>query len=158
MNEEYTFETAFGAVEIQTNDNQLSGLQFCDHEIDLTIPSSFQKRCIHQITEYLNGQRTEFDLDVAIHCTPFQQRVYQEVMAIPFGKTITYAELAEKCGGSKHTRAVARANATNTLLILIPCHRVIGSDGSLTGYAGGLAKKKRLLQMEGALPQLDLFA
>lgn len=87
----------------------------------------------------------------------FQQRVWEELQRIPYGKTISYLKLSRLLGDEKAIRAVATANGANAISILIPCHRVIGSKGELTGYAGGLNAKRRLLELEGALGQLDLF-
>ena len=93
----------------------------------------------------------------ALNGTEFQQRVWEEVSKIPFGKTTTYEALAQKLGDLKSTRAVAKANATNPLPLIIPCHRVIGKNGKLTGYLGGLQRKAWLLKHEGSLTQTVLF-
>lgn len=105
-----------------------------------------------QLAEYFAGKRTRFDLVLAPEGTSFQKQVWAALMKIPFGKTTTYAALAEKLGRPAAFRAVGRANATNPIALVVPCHRVIGSDGTLTGYAGGLPIKQRLLEHEGALP------
>ncbi|MFO1464062.1 MAG: methylated-DNA--[protein]-cysteine S-methyltransferase [bacterium] len=116
-----------------------------------------------QLREYFSGRRRDFDLPLASAGTPFQQKVWAELRRIPFGETLSYAELARRLGDPGAVRAVARANALNPIAILIPCHRVIGSDGSLTGYAAGLERKARLLVLEGhqrfAMPaQLAFFS
>ena len=113
-----------------------------------------------QLREYLEGARREFDLALAPPGTPFQRRVWEELTRIPYGATISYRELARRVGNPAATRAVARANATNPIPIVVPCHRVIGSDGTLTGYGGGLERKRYLLALEGAgaAPQQLLFA
>jgi methylated-DNA-[protein]-cysteine S-methyltransferase len=103
-------------------------------------------RC--QLAEYFAGKRTAFDLPLAADGTPFQRRVWGALLAIPFGQTITYAELARRVGVLNGSRAVGGANAKNPLSIVVPCHRVIGSDGKLTGYAGGEARKRWLLDFE----------
>jgi methylated-DNA-[protein]-cysteine S-methyltransferase len=103
----------------------------------------------HQLQEYFQGQRQSFTLPLAPPGTPFQQRVWQELQRIPFGTTLTYRELAQRLGMPQAARAVGHANGRNPLAIVIPCHRLIGSDGQLRGYAGGITLKQRLLQHEG---------
>ena len=103
-----------------------------------------------QLEQYFAGERTEFDLDVELEGTPFERRVWDEVRAIPYGETATYAEIAERIGRPGACRAVGRANGRNPVALIVPCHRVIGSDGSLTGYAGGLEMKRALLDLERA--------
>jgi methylated-DNA-[protein]-cysteine S-methyltransferase len=102
-----------------------------------------------QLAEFLAGRRRDFDLALAPRGTAFQHRVWEELRRIPYGSTISYRELAQRIGNPAATRAVARANATNPLPIVVPCHRVIGSDGTLTGYGGGLDRKRFLLALEG---------
>jgi methylated-DNA-[protein]-cysteine S-methyltransferase len=104
---------------------------------------------LHQLQEYFLGQRQAFTLSLAPPGTPFQLRVWQELQRIPFGTTLTYRELAQRLGMPQAARAVGHANGRNPLAIVIPCHRLIGSDGQLRGYAGGIALKQRLLQHEG---------
>ncbi|WP_170312827.1 methylated-DNA--[protein]-cysteine S-methyltransferase [Prescottella subtropica] len=105
---------------------------------------------IDQLAEYFAGERTAFTLDVAPSGTEFQQRVWAALRTIPYGDTWTYLQLAEQLGNPAAIRAVAAANGRNPIGIVVPCHRVIGSDGSLTGYAGGLDRKRFLLDLEGA--------
>ena len=102
-----------------------------------------------QLHEYFQGQRRQFRLSVAPVGTPFQHRVWQELQGIPFGTTLTYRELAQRLGMPGAARAVGHANSRNPLAVVIPCHRLIGSDGQLHGYAGGIALKRLLLQHEG---------
>lgn len=105
-----------------------------------------------QLAEYFAGTRTQFDLPLAPEGTPFQQRVWKALLDIPYGETISYGELAERIGKRSASRAVGLANGSNPLPIVIPCHRVIGSNGKLTGYGGGLPIKQQLLALErGAL-------
>jgi len=101
-----------------------------------------------QIAEYFAGERQQFDLPLKLAGTPFQQRVWQELVRIPFGTTITYAQLAQRVGKPTASRAVGHANGRNPISIIVPCHRVIGADGKLTGYAGGVDKKQWLLAWE----------
>ncbi len=101
-----------------------------------------------QLTEYFAGQRQVFDVPLKLRGTPFQQRVWQELVRIPYGTTITYAQLAQRVGKPTAFRAVGSANARNPISIIVPCHRVIGADGKLAGYAGGVDKKQWLLAWE----------
>lgn len=103
-----------------------------------------------QLDEYFGGQRRRFDLPLAPRGTAFQQAVWRALLEIPFGETCTYRQQAERIGRPTAIRAVGTANGANPLAVIVPCHRVIGSDGSLTGYAGGLARKALLLELEGA--------
>jgi methylated-DNA-[protein]-cysteine S-methyltransferase len=104
-----------------------------------------------QLDEYFSGARKTFELELAPVGSDFQRRVWAELQRIPYGKTLSYGELAAKLGGGTVARAVGRANATNPIAIVVPCHRVIGANGDLTGFAGGLAAKRWLLEFEGAL-------
>lgn len=104
--------------------------------------------CVEQLIQYFNGQRRVFELPLNQPGTAFQQGVWNELIAIPYGKTISYMELAIKTGDTKATRAVANANGKNNIAIIVPCHRVIGSNKDLVGYAGGLWRKKWLLELE----------
>lgn len=101
-----------------------------------------------QLSEYFAGTRQEFDVPLRSEGTPFQQQVWRELARIPFGTTITYAELARRIGQPGASRAVGNANGRNPISILVPCHRVVGTNGTLTGYAGGVEKKQWLLAFE----------
>ena len=103
-----------------------------------------------ELTEYLSGRRRTFDLPLSPGGTPFQRQVWEALTAIPYGETRTYGEVAAAIGRPRAVRAVGQADHRNPRPILIPCHRVVGADGSLTGYAGGLALKRALLALEGA--------
>jgi len=103
---------------------------------------------LNQITEYLDGQRRDFDLPLDVRGTDFQRRMWAAVAGIPYGETRTYAEIAFAIGKPKAVRAVGAANGANPLPLVVPCHRVVGSDGSLAGYGGGLDVKRKLLEME----------
>lgn len=112
-------------------------------------------RC--QLDEYFGGRRRDFTVPIHAPGTPFQMRVWAELQRIPSGTTTTYRRLAESIGKPNAVRAVARANGDNRIAILIPCHRVIGSNGELVGYGGGLWRKKKLLELEGRAETLTLF-
>lgn len=103
----------------------------------------------NQLQEYFEGKRQAFDLPILLVGTEFQQRVWRALMEIPLGKTKSYLELSQQLGDPNAIRAVASANGANAISIIIPCHRIIGSDGALVGYAGGIEAKKKLLQLEG---------
>lgn len=116
-------------------------------------------RVRRQLDEYFAGRRTAFDLPLSPRGTEFQRLVWQTLASIPYGQTVSYAQLAVRVGRPTAMRAVGAANGRNPLPIVLPCHRVIGADGSLTGFGGGLPTKRFLLELEGALlPREDLFA
>lgn len=121
-----------------------------------SIPDELNKAAV-QLKEYFEGRRTNFDFKLNPQGTDFQKKVWQALLEIPFGKTTSYQDLSIKLGDIKAIRAVASANGKNPLWIVVPCHRVIGSDGSLTGYAGGLWRKKWLLEHENPVKQQSLF-
>lgn len=112
-----------------------------------------------QLDEYFAGERTDFDIPLLFVGSDFQKSVWEKLITIPYGKTVSYLELSRLLGDEKAIRAVATANGANAISIIVPCHRVIGSDGSLTGYAGGLKAKQKILQLEGMNfgEQLELF-
>jgi len=121
-----------------------------------TIPSVLQE-AVSQLKDYFEGKRNDFTFKLNPSGTEFQQKVWKGLLEIPFGKTMSYMELSKKLGDVKAIRAVASANGKNPLWIVVPCHRVIGTDGSLTGYAGGLWRKKWLLEHENPTNQQSLF-
>jgi len=112
---------------------------------------------MRQLDEYFAGRRTEFDLALAPHGTPFQLEVWRSLRRIPYGATRTYAQIAREIGRPAATRAVGAANGANPIPIIIPCHRVIGSSGSLTGFGGGIDVKRRLLELESGGETAALF-
>lgn len=120
------------------------------------VPELLEDAC-YQLQEYFDGSRQIFDLKLNPEGTDFQKKVWAALTEIPYGKTITYMELAKQLGDPRAIRAVAAANGKNPLWILVPCHRVVGSDGSLVGYAGGLGRKKWLLEHESPHKQQRLF-
>ena len=120
------------------------------------IPSEL-KDCVIQLQEYFDGSRKDFNLELNPPGTDFQKKIWDLLQEIPSGKTISYLQLSKQLGDVKAIRAVAGANAKNPIWIIVPCHRVIGSDGSLTGYAGGLYRKQWLLNHESEYKQQSLF-
>ncbi len=127
-----------------------------DGEVSSEIPIILQE-AVSQLQDYFEGKRTSFDFKLNPQGTEFQKKVWYSLVDIPFGKTRTYLEQSKILGDVKAIRAVASANGKNPLWIVVPCHRVIGSDGSLTGYAGGLWRKKWLLEHENPTTQQSLF-
>ena len=119
--------------------------------------SPFKTACA-QLKEYFAGRRRDFSVRLSLAGTDFQRMVWQALQAIPYGETITYGELARRIGQPTAARAVGLANGSNPVPIIVPCHRVIGADGSLTGFGGGLRTKRHLLELEGASCVADLFA
>lgn len=115
------------------------------------------KECVNQLSTYFKGELQTFNLKLNPEGTDFQKKVWNQLQLIPFGKTISYQDLAERLGNPKTIRAAANANGKNPIWIVIPCHRVIGKDGTLTGYAGGLHRKQWLLEHESPYQQHTLF-
>lgn len=150
-------KTPLGITQITGDENGISVISIADEgEISAEIPAVLQE-AVTQLQEYFEGKRTEFDFKLNPKGTEFQQKVWQALLEIPFGKTYSYMDLSKKLGDVKAIRAVASANGKNPLWIVVPCHRVIGTDGSLTGYAGGLWRKKWLLEHENPSTQQSLF-
>ncbi len=150
-------KTPLGIATIVGDEAGVSLISVADEGIaSIAIPDSLQE-AVSQLNDYFEGKRTRFDCKLNPQGTDFQKRVWNALLDIPFGKTRTYLEQAKILGDVKAIRAVASANGKNPLWIVVPCHRVIGSDGSLTGYAGGLWRKKWLLEHESPTPQQSLF-
>ena len=147
-----------GSIEITGNEDGIYSIYFLDEDIAPTknVPE-FLSQTVAQLSEYFEGRRVSFDLKLTPEGTVFQKRVWQELQQIPFGKTTSYLTMAKNLGDPKVIRAAASANGKNPISIVIPCHRVIGSDNSLTGYAGGLWRKKWLLEHESPVKQTSLF-
>ena len=144
-----TIETPIGYMELTSNENSLLSLSFTDicKKSSVFIPGILSET-IRQINEYFKGERKEFELNLNPTGTDFQHKVWDEVKKIQFGKTVSYQDIAVLTGSKNNTRVVGLANGKNPIPIIIPCHRVIGVSGKLTGYAGGLERKKWLLQHE----------
>ena len=157
-NETTYYKTSIGTAKIEGDENGIQSITVLDDKIESSseIPKVLQK-CVQQLEEYFNGTRTEFTLKLNPQGTSFQKRVWKELLNVSFGKTRNYLEQSKKLGDPKAIRAVASANGKNPICIVIPCHRIIGSDGSLTGYASGLWRKKWLLAHESPSPQQSLF-
>ncbi|GIC75460.1 methylated-DNA--[protein]-cysteine S-methyltransferase [Moritella sp. F3] len=154
MNVYTQFESLLGTVTVHGNDDGLLGIWYESHTRQL---SDFGKRAdehpilqlaVTQLQEYFNGQRHEFSIPLAANGTEFQNKVWQALTTIPYGETWSYKDLAIAVGNPKASQAVGGANSKNPISIIVPCHRVIGKNGSLTGYAGGLDIKQQLLNLE----------
>ncbi len=141
------YNSPIGTLEIEGGQDFISALHFVNSEGD-EISIDYLDYCRNQLDEYFNGKRIDFDLTLAPDSTDFQLRVWKELVKIPFGVTKSYMHVTKRLGDEKAIRAVANANGQNKIPVIIPCHRVIGSDGSLTGYGGGLWRKKWLLNHE----------
>jgi methylated-DNA-[protein]-cysteine S-methyltransferase len=150
-------KTPLGIAKIIGDEDGISVISVSDvGDSSLTIPMVLQE-AVSQLNDYFEGKRTNFTFKLNPSGTEFQQKVWKGLLEIPFGKTMSYLELSKKLGDVKAIRAVASANGKNPLWIVVPCHRVIGTDGSLTGYAGGLWRKKWLLEHENPTNQGSLF-
>lgn len=151
-------ETPLGIAKISGDTHGISSVSIINtrDKISDIIPETL-KDCVAQLGAYFNNERKDFNLKLNPSGTDFQKKVWLQLQEIPFGKTCSYLELSKQLGDPKAIRAVANANSKNPLWIIIPCHRVIGSDGSLTGYAGGLHRKQWLLNHESEHKQQTLF-
>ena len=160
-------KTPLGTAKITGDDNGIASISILEEgdpratleqakHITKKIPKVL-KEAISQLEDYFTGKRTNFDFKLNPQGTEFQQKVWNALLEIPFGKTVSYMDITKKLGDVKAIRAVASANGKNPLWIVVPCHRVIGTDGSLTGYAGGLWRKKWLLEHEHPSIQQSLF-
>ncbi|HEY7283686.1 MAG TPA: methylated-DNA--[protein]-cysteine S-methyltransferase [Actinomycetota bacterium] len=145
-----TVGSPIGDLVLVNTDGVLSGLRMDDGETDASRkgdPRGFE-RVVDELAEYFRGERSEFTVDIAPRGTAFQREVWGQLLRIPYGETRSYGEIARALGDPSRAREVGWANARNPIAIIVPCHRVIGADGSLTGYAGGLDRKRRLLDLE----------
>ncbi len=142
-------ETPMGPLTLASSDKGLSAVRF-----GMTIPpdgivdQSLNRPFVRQLSEYFQGRRTEFECPLDFEGTPFQMSVWRALLDIPYGETRSYGDIAKSIGKPGASRAVGMANHENRIAVVIPCHRVVGQDGSLTGYAGGLQLKQKLLSIE----------
>jgi methylated-DNA-[protein]-cysteine S-methyltransferase len=150
----HIYHSPIGQLNITADDGCITELGFIDDDNendfisqDIILPKVIHQ-CVDELIEYFAGTRTEFTVPINQEGTEFQQRVWKELYELPFGKTLSYTDLAKKLGDPKVIRAAAAANGKNKIAIIVPCHRVIGTDKSLVGYAWGKGRKKWLLQHE----------
>lgn len=154
------YKTPIGTAKIVGDANGIQSVSVLDEDFSTALEEKTPKElqeCVTQLDEYFNGNRKTFDLKLNPQGTEFQQKVWATLTNIPFNKTRSYLKQSKQLGDIKAIRAVASANGKNPIWIIIPCHRVIGSDGSLTGYAGGIWCKKWLLEHESGVKQQTLF-
>ena len=151
------YKSPIGNLRIISNDSDIIKIEFTEDYFKMKMIPVQIKRCINQLDEYFKGERKEFQIGINPAGTEFQGKIWNLLMKISYGKTVSYLKLSQQFGDEKAIRAIASANGKNPIPIIIPCHRVIGNDGSLTGYAGGLLKKQWLLEHEGAIQQKSLF-
>jgi len=143
------YQSQIGLIEIAGDEKELRSVDFVVTSEAATseVPLHLQE-CFRQIEEYFPGKRKEFSLKLRLEGTDFQKKVWQELMKIPYGETVSYKDIAEAIANPKAVRAVGQANHNNPISIIVPCHRVIGRDGKLVGYGGGLWRKEWLLEHE----------
>ena len=151
------YSSAVGELEIRSAGDAITFIEFLRGEKKEEKLTHVIQTCIQELEEYFFKGRKFFDVKIQPHGSVFQLSVWNQLMKIPYGKTTYYADIAAKVGDSNLMRAVGLANGQNPIVIIVPCHRVIGKDGSLVGYGGGLDKKVWLLKHEGALNQLEIF-
>jgi methylated-DNA-[protein]-cysteine S-methyltransferase len=154
--ESAVIKTPLGFAELIGDEQGLASITVFDEKTTTLVPPLLEDAA-YQLTEYFDGKRKVFDLKLNPQGTDFQKRVWEALLTISYGKTTSYLELSKTLGDVKAIRAVAAANGKNPLWIVVPCHRVIGSNGALTGYAGGLHRKKWLLAHESPAKQQTLF-
>jgi methylated-DNA-[protein]-cysteine S-methyltransferase len=144
------YNSPIGIVEIVSDENSIKELSFVENAMvnDLQTTPQILLTAMKQVEEYFQGKRSVFDLKLKAEGTDFQQKVWQSLIEVPYGETACYGDIARAVGNSKACRAVGGANNKNKIAIIIPCHRIVGADGSLTGYAGGLWRKEWLLKHE----------
>jgi len=151
------FESPMGWLRIEGYAGMLTRLEFVDEPSQNDDHDHSLHRALHALSSFFNGQPLRADLPMHLEGTHFQQTVWEELMRIPFAKTLSYEDIARQMGDIKLTRAVASAIAKNPIPILIPCHRVIGKDGTYVGYSGGIQRKRWLLDFENQYVQLSLL-
>jgi methylated-DNA-[protein]-cysteine S-methyltransferase len=156
------FESPYGRMLLVARDEGLTGVYFEGQKYDVQVQPTWQRSADHpvlrqtarELSEYFGGERKHFDMALAPEGTAFQKSVWKAISTVEFGATITYAELARRAGAPGSARAVGAATGRNPHTIVVPCHRIVGTNGALTGYAGGLDRKRALLALEADLPDL----
>lgn len=147
------FQSPIGALKITADNQGISGLSLCNEKLTDTnadISCSFLLQAHSELDEYFSGKRKNFSMPLSLHGTEFQIKVWNALCNIPYGETRSYSDIARAVGNPKGCRAVGMANNKNPVMIIVPCHRVIGKNGSLTGYGYGLNIKQALLELENA--------
>jgi methylated-DNA-[protein]-cysteine S-methyltransferase len=160
------YESPYGQMLLVAADEGLSGVYFDGQKYLPTVASQWRREAQHaplrqakrELAEYFAGERKRFELELAPEGTPFQRSVWKAISTVSFGQTVTYAELARRAGHPGSARAAGAATGRNPIGVIVPCHRIVGADGSLTGYAGGLDVKRALLALESGNIELPLTA
>jgi methylated-DNA-[protein]-cysteine S-methyltransferase len=153
----FYYDSPLGPIQITGNDEAITAVSFKEEANGSSLtpasthPPALLTQCAQQLQEYFEGKRTVFELPLAQPGTDFQQKVWGQLLTIPFGKTVSYMHMAKQLGDPKVIRAAAAANGKNNIAIIVPCHRVIGANQTLVGYAGGLWRKKWLLDLENTV-------
>jgi methylated-DNA-[protein]-cysteine S-methyltransferase len=143
------YESPIGPLEVAGTEGGILSIEFSERRAARAgPPAPCLKECLRQLEEYFAGRRRVFSLQLDLRGTPFQKRVWDELLKVPFGRTVAYRDIAAALGNPRATRAVGGANHRNPISIVVPCHRVVGADGGLTGYGGGLRRKEWLLAHE----------
>ena len=145
------FHSPIGFIELCSDGEALTAARFVEAPTQAHSPDAVLMQVAHQLTGYFSGELTQFDLPLRLKGTPFQLSVWEELLKIPYGETRTYGDIARALGNPGAVRAVGAANGANPVIIIVPCHRVIASDGTLGGYGGGMWRKAWLLRHEGAM-------
>lgn len=149
------YKSPLGKIRIEAEENKITKVSFVSEAVTEEKPNEATLECKKQLQEYFDGKRQKFEIDYKLQGTEFQCKVWEELLKIPYGKVVAYKDVAERIGNKKGVRAVANAIGSNNLLIIVPCHRVIGSNGKPTGFSGktddktGLELKQELLELEG---------
>lgn len=146
----FCYDTEIGNIKISEKNGKIIGLGFSDYKKENEIEKETDniRKTYIQLKEYLSGKRKNFDIEIEMIGTDFQKKVWKELLNIPYGQTRSYKDIAIAIGNEKACRAVGNANNKNPIAIIVPCHRVVGSNGSMTGYAGGIDIKEKLLKIE----------
>ena len=143
------YETPLGTIKISEKDNFITGISFCQiKNIEYVNPNKLTDEAAAQFIEYVKGQRKNFDLPIKLEGTDFQKHVWEALRKIPYGEVSTYVDIASTVGSPRASRAIGKANNKNPILVVVPCHRVVGANSSLTGYAAGIEIKQKLLEIE----------
>lgn len=150
------YNSEIGLIEVKGTEEAILSVNFVDDKSrgSPDVPPCV-KECVEQIDEYFNGKRKKFTIEIQLQGTDFQKKVWKQLMKIPYGKTVSYKDIAASIGNKKAVRAVGGANNKNKIAIIVPCHRVIGSDGDLVGFGGGLWRKEWLLRHEKVTAEID---
>lgn len=146
----FCYDTGIGKIKISEKNGKIIGIGFsdCKKESEIEKETDYIKNTYIELKEYLSGKRKNFDIEIEMIGTDFQKKVWKELLNIPYGETRSYKDIAIAIGNEKSCRAVGNANNKNPIAIIVPCHRVVGSNGSMIGYAGGIDIKEKLLKIE----------